>query len=271
MTDAPCESPFEGRVIFVLGSRRTGTTWLQELLLAHPATVGVPTVEVEPGRLDPRETVIMGALEAIWLNAHNADSEGVSAYLEHDEVIAVMRRFCDALFSRARDTYNPGAEWFVEKSPSNIARLPLIAAVYPDAWFISVVRDGRDTVRSLMDSPMAPATVADAAREWVEVLDDLQRYRHLLRRFRQVRYEVMLGDPVAAAADLFQWLGLAGSDDVMKAVEERSKRPVARFGAAGPIGSGKWMQLPAHERATIVDIAGDWLAELGYLDGDSLG
>ena len=74
MSDAPCASPFEGRVIFVLGSRRTGTTWLQELLLAHPAVVAVPTVEVEPGRLDPQETVIMGALEAVWLSAHNADS-----------------------------------------------------------------------------------------------------------------------------------------------------------------------------------------------------
>jgi len=114
VTEAPCESPFEGRVIFVLGGRRTGTTWLQELLLAHPATIAVPTVEVEPGRLDPSETVIMGALEAVWLNAHNADREGLPAYLELDEVIAVMRRFCDSVFARARDTYKPGAEWFVE-------------------------------------------------------------------------------------------------------------------------------------------------------------
>jgi Sulfotransferase family len=266
VSEALYASPFEGRVIFVLGSRRTGTTWLQELLLAHPAVVTVPTVEVAPGRLDPSETVIMGALEAVWLNAHNANSEGLPAFLEQDEIIAVMRRFCDSLFARARDTYNPGAEWFLEKSPSNIARLPLITSLYPDAWFIHVVRDGRDAVRSLMDTPMAPPTVADAAAEWVDVLDELQRYRHLLRRFRQVRYEAMLGDPVAAAADLFQWLGLKGSDDVLQAVEERSKRQVARFGATGPIGAGKWMELPAHERARVLDIAGDWLAELGYID-----
>jgi hypothetical protein len=56
------------------------------------------------------------------------------------------------------------------------------------------------------------------------------------------------------------------SEDVLMAVEERSKREVARFGVTGPIGSGKWMQLPANQRAKIVDIAGDWLAELGYID-----
>ena len=29
------ESPFDSRVIFILGTPRTGTTWLQELLLAQ--------------------------------------------------------------------------------------------------------------------------------------------------------------------------------------------------------------------------------------------
>ena len=266
MTEAPCGSPFEGRVIFVLGSRRTGTTWLQELLVAHPAIAGVPPVEVEPGSIDPREPVIMGALEEFWRNAHDAEGEGVPAYLEGDEIIAVMRRFCDSLFTRARDAYKQGAVWFVEKSPSNTKRLPLITSVYRDAWFISVVRDGRDAVRSLMDTPMAPLTVSEAAAEWVTALDDLQRYRHLFRRFRQVRYEAMLQDPVGAAVGLFEWLGLECSDEILSAVEERSKREVARYGVTGPIGSGKWMALPPHERAKIVDIAGDWLAELGYID-----
>jgi len=269
VTAAPCESPFDGRIVFVLGSRRTGTTWLQELLVAHPAMVGVPPVEVEPGSIDPREPVVLGALEEFWKNAHDTEREGVSAYLEREEILAVMRRFCDNLFARARDTYKPGAVWFVEKSPSNTKRLPLIASVYPDASFISVIRDGRDAVRSLMDTPMAPLTVAEAAGEWVTSLDELQRYRHLLRRFRQVRYEAMLGDPVAAAADLFDWLGLECGDDVLGAVEQQSKREVARYGATGPVGPGKWMQLPAHERATILDIAGDWLTDLGYIDAPS--
>ena len=268
MTEARHEGPFEDRVIFVLGSRRTGTTWLQELLVAHPAIAGVPPVEVEPGSIDPREPVILGALEAFWLNAHNADREGLPAYLPPDETIAAMRRFCDNLFARARDTYNPRAEWFVEKSPSNTKRLPLVTSVYPDAWFISVVRDGRDAVRSLMDTPMAPPTVDEAAAEWVAGMDKLQLYRHLLRRFRQVRYEAMLQDPVGAAVELFEWLGLECGEDVLEVVERRSKREVARYGTTEPIGSGKWMQLPAHERTRILDIAGDWLAELGYIDID---
>ena len=263
---APCEGPFESRVIFVLGARRSGTTWLQELLLGHPDVVGVPAVEVSPGRLDAREPIIMRAIDDYWFNAHREDGDGLNAYLERDQVLTVLRRFCDRLFAEGRALYNPGAGWFVEKSPSNIRRLAMLAAIYPDAWYISIVRDGRDVARSLMGTPMAPSTAAQAAGEWVKSLDFLEQFRHLFGRFREVRYEAMLADPVAAAADLFEWLGLERNDGVLRAVEERSKREVARFDTKEPIGSGKWMRLSAHERATILDVAGDWLTELGYID-----
>jgi hypothetical protein len=266
MIAAPCESPFEGRVIFVLGTRRSGTTWLQELLLAHPEAVGVGAVEVGPGRVDPRETVIMMALEDFWANAHDAQGEGLSAFLERDEIIIAMRRFCDSLFAQARDVYKPGATWFIEKSPSNLERLPLLAAVYPDAWYVSIVRDGRDVVRSVLETPMAPLSLAEAAAQWAIGLDQLQRHRHLFPRFREVRYEAVLTDPVAYAADLLDWLGLDRTDEVLRAVEKQSKREVARFGAQDPIGPGKWLRLPARDREMILDIAGDWLTELGYID-----
>ena len=113
---------------------------------------------------------------------------------------------------------------------------------------------------------MPPHTVAKAAAEWVRSLEFIRAHRHRMPRFREVRYEAMLIDPVAAVADLFDWLGLERNDDVMRAVEERSKIEVARFSTTGPIGSGKWMQLPSRDRATILDVAGDSLADLGYID-----
>ena len=52
-------------------------------------------------------------------------------------------------------------------------------------------------------------------------------------------------------------VALAGAaTGIVMAMETRDS--LARFGATGPIGPGRWMQLPAHERARIVDIAGDW-------------
>jgi hypothetical protein len=117
-----------------------------------------------------------------------------------------------------------------------------------------------------METPMAPSSAAQAAGEWVTALNRLQKYRQLFGRFREVRYEAMLGDPVTAAADLFAWLGLACDDDVLRDVEQRSKREFARFDATDPVGAGKWTQLDDLDRTEILTVAGDWLAELGYID-----
>ena len=258
MIAAPCESPFEGRVIFVLGTRRSGTTWLQELLLAHPEVVGVGAVEVGPGRVDPRETVIMMALEDFWANAHNAQGEGLSAFLERDDIIIAMRRFCDSLFAQARDVYKPGATWFIEKSPSNLERLPLLAAVYPDAWYVSIVRDGRDVVRSVLET-----LGRRGLQELVErCCDGAARFAAAIAELDGVE----LLNEVVLNQVLFCFDSDERTDEVLRAVENQSKREVARFGAQDPIGPGKWMRLPARDRAMILDIAGDWLTELGYID-----
>ena len=117
MTGAPSESPFANRTVIVLGPVRSGTTWLVELLLAHPALAGLSW-----------ESTIFMALWDLWENAHRADGEGISAYLGPDEVAAALRGFCDRTFSVA------DGEWFVEKTPDNVNRIPLISAAYPLSW-----------------------------------------------------------------------------------------------------------------------------------------
>src|SRR5437588_5130521 len=37
------ESPLDGRMIFLVGARRSGTNWLQRTLATHPAIVSVPS------------------------------------------------------------------------------------------------------------------------------------------------------------------------------------------------------------------------------------
>ena len=97
-------------------------------------------------------------------------------------------------------------------------------------------------------------------------LNRLQKYRHLFGRFRQVRYEAMLGDPLGAVAELFAWVGLEHDGDVLTAVKQRSKLEFARFDAMDPVGPGKWTQLRERDRAEILTVAGDWLTDLGYID-----
>lgn len=244
---APCESPFADRTVVLLGPVRSGTTWLVELLLAQPAL----------GGLSWESTMFLGLWD-LWENAHRADGEGIGAYLTPEEVAVALRRFCDATFSVA------GTDWFLEKTPDNVNRLPLIATAYPDAWYIHLIRDGRDVVRSQVAAPWGTNDPADAARNWVWAIRQVRRHRWRLDRYCEVRYEDLIDDPVGQTTALLEWMGLPVDSGVSSAIKERIGHEVARYGATDRVGAGKWTQMSNADLRRIHEVAGDLLAELGY-------
>jgi hypothetical protein len=243
----PCDSRFADRTVVVLAPVRSGTTWLVELLLGHPAL----------GGLSWESTVFLGLWD-FWENAHRADGEGVGAYLGRDELAATLRRFCDSVFAAA------DAEWFVEKTPDNVNRVPLIATAYPDAWYIHLIRDGRDVVRSQVVAPWGTNDAADAARNWVWAIRQVRRHQWRLGRYREVRYEDLIGDPVGQTMALLEWMGLPVDDRVAGDVKERIGHEMARYGATDRIGAGKWREMSDADLRRVHKVAGDLLAELGY-------
>ncbi|MCU1448497.1 MAG: sulfotransferase, partial [Acidimicrobiales bacterium] len=198
-------------------------------------------------------------------NASRGDGEGISAYLSHDEVVTALRRYCDSLFATARDAHAPDATWFVEKSPPHTGWVPAMAAVYPDAWFIHLLRDGRDVVRSLLAAPFGTWDVGLAAKIWVDSVRSVRRQSWSLPRFREIRYEDLLADPTNQMQELFAWLGLDVDPTVADALVAKAAREVVRFGSTDPVGAGKWTSLAPEELAVIDAVGHDLLAELGYL------
>jgi len=267
---APGESPFEGRVVIVLGPVRSGTTWLVELLRAHPALSGLAW-----------ESTLFAGLWELWDNAHRLDGEGVSAYLGPDEAAAEVRRFCDGVFASGIDTASDidtaadidtasdiesaAAVWFVEKTPDNVNRLPLIAAVYPDAWYIHLLRDGRDVVRSQLMAPWGTDDAGEAAHNWAWAVRQVRRHQWRLARFREIAYEELLADPVPRTSELLEWMGLPVDAETVGRITERTEKQVARYGATDRIGAGKWRELDNKQLEMIERVAGDVLTDLGYV------
>lgn len=108
------------RPIIILGSLRSGTTLLGNLLKHHP------------------DVVYWEEPKHIWRHRH--------AYRRHDVLTAddatpaikqyIRREF--ASYLRAS-----GKRRFAEKTPSNCVRVPFVREVFPDALFIHLIRDGR--------------------------------------------------------------------------------------------------------------------------------
>jgi hypothetical protein len=267
MTAPPCDSVFADRTIFVLGTRRSGTTWLSELLMAHPDIGGPGTLEDAEGNFLPMESLIFGGLADLWVNTR-ADRDGVGVFMDRAAVVAALRTFCDRVFEAAREKYSPGAPWYLDKSPDNVDRIPILAETHPDAWNIHIVRDGRDVVRSLLAAPFEDiTTVGEAAARWARNVGNVIREKGRLHRLREVTYEQLLVDPVGETTRLFEWLGLAVNDEIVERVRGRVGRPVARMGSTGAPRPGRWREMDPDDLATVYELAGDVLAECGYLDG----
>jgi hypothetical protein len=154
----------------------------------------------------------------------------------------------------------------VEKTPVHTLLLDQIGEIYPDAWFIHLVRDGRDVARSASQVPFFQCpTAADGARLWTQVLTAVRAAEPSLERFREVHYEDLVLEPVAITNDLWRWVGLppsaAADHELARRVGERVS---IHAGTAQAVGSGSWRALSADSLAGVYAEAGDRLRAEGY-------
>ena len=140
--------------VYIIGSPRSGTTWLQRLLAALPNVAS------------PQETTLFKYLapmfetwqhqrrriERLAYEHENGDSlsdrvVGLPAILTDSDLITVARQMHESVRREAL-RLSPGAHVFVEKSPDHALFTELINSVVPEAYFVHVIRSPYDAVNS---------------------------------------------------------------------------------------------------------------------------
>jgi hypothetical protein len=255
------DSPLRERMIFNFGAQRSGTLWLQRIVTAHPAVAAVPS-ETELFSLG------IGPLFERFHHGLRSSTTVGQTYVDREVLLDAARDFCDAiLMGHLAD----GARYLAERSPMHAGSVDVISAVYPDARFVHIIRDGRDVARSLVSTDWGPSSVAEAAERWRWAIMSA-RAAAPEGRYRELRYEDVLEAPDRTIAALYDWLGLdyegAVLDDVLAEARVRrnqdARDPTPR--------REKWRDhfSPADVRA-FEEIAGELLAELGYASGGDAG
>lgn len=255
------------RLVFIIGAPRSGTTFLGNCLGRLP--------EISY-HLEPRLT--KAAARCVYDGSWSARRGA-----------ALFRLSYGALLLAALD----GGYRFAEKNPENSFLVPFLAAEFPDAQFVHIVRDGRDATVSHAEQPWLAAASASSgrrgqggqlhgpnARWWVEperreefrLVPDIVRSAWCWRRFTEaaldgvaglaagraaeVRYEAMVTDP-GATAD-----ALAGFLELPPASRAGLHASLAR---ARPDSVGRWHKaLGEPELADVLAEIGPLLARLGY-------
>jgi hypothetical protein len=245
----------DDRLVFVVGSPRSGTTFLAGAIGSLPGFVDLG--EVPPLKAAVPELVALPPAEAVRR----------------------LRR----LLAVARRVGLVGAVRGVEQTPELAHLVDVAAVAYPEARIVHIVRDGRDVVCSLLEKPwLRPAAGEDDAgvaygvypRFWVEperreefsTASDARRAAWAWRRYVtaaraarspvvETRYERMAEDPSGVAREL------AAQLDVPSA-------PLAdALALAHPESIGRHRRdLGEAQLADVLAEAGDLLRELGYVE-----
>jgi sulfotransferase family protein len=256
------DSPLRGRLIFVVGARRSGTNWVQRIIGSHPQAVEVPS-----------ETYLFshGIRPLAERIQHAAPGQGRTGfvYMDPEEFRDAARDFCDRVFTglMARIAPSaPGGARLVERTPDHVHHLDLIGAVYPDARVVNVVRDGRDVARSLVAQRWGPSRIDEAAEEWrsaVRAARQADRGVELV----EVRYEELLADPAGSIGPLYERLELESSPQTIDRALGESGATYNIDPTAPDVRQEKWREgMSGRELRQFERVAGAELAELGYAE-----
>lgn len=245
------------RPIFMIGCPRSGTTLCARLYGTHPNVVNWSEAGLiwDPARYyDPQADHFWGSDDV-----NQKEAKRLHATFEHHRQMS-------------------GKERFFNKHPRNSVRIDFLQAVFPDAIFIHVIRDGRAVVNSILNkieqeptrhnipfgrfckppewrSLLREDPVEQAALQWREILSYILSKKEALGdRYFEVSYEAVCANPRERFKEMFAFAGLSASESDLAGVPAELESKNFKFREA----------FNTSQLATIESVQEKLLTELGY-------
>jgi hypothetical protein len=278
---------------FVVGVSRSGTTLLRMMLDSHPHLA----VPFETHFLDAiiawgQKTLSPAQFLAIVTQAQSWPNMAIDAAVLAREVEAIapfrvpealraFYRICAARFGKNR---------WGDKTPHYLRLMAPIQEILPEAHFIHIIRDGRDTALSFRGLWWGPGDEVDAAaRFWSADINRARSQARELNHYLEIRYEDLVLRPVDTLTKIADYVAIGFDPAMLDYYKSAAGRLADMVRPIGPNGGkdldvetfrsihlntkkppdasrlGRWRtEMPDHEQQAFEAIAGSLLAELGY-------
>ena len=218
------------QLFFVAGAPKSGTTWLQRLLDAHPEVMCAGEGHIVD-KLAPLLRTAMGDYNQHQKLVTERVYEGAPYYKgltarQLDLVTMVL-----AGMIMGGRPIDEGVRCIGDKTPRYTLHLEDLRRIFPEAKFIHIVRDGRDVVVSTChhvlragdekvfqkDSANFHKWVAQFANAWATNVRAAEKFGEAHpERYWQVRYEDLHGDAAAAMGGVLRFLAVADDAGVIE-------------------------------------------------------
>jgi len=272
---------------FILGCRRSGTTWGLLLLARHPAIVGLQQIDLF------RSIVGFGKWwrhsERFGMTVISAERDGdrilegfdrrpVSDSIDQEAYYQVLRNIAVEVFDRFAASV-PGTRVVVDQEPENVRAWEEIHHTLPDAYFLHIIRDPRSVYCSQRDAHHNWASRVGTfhgdphaiAMEWCADVSRARGIREVSNRYLEVHYEDLIKDGPRELARMLEWLGLPPDDEYCRNAIEACSLDKLRTGKHAPKGFFRkgqaegWRSEMSRSELRIVEyIAGDLMEQCGY-------
>lgn len=273
--------------VFVIGSGRSGTTLLYNLLALHSQFTWISNLAdrarlPELAILNPvyrRFPVVRGRVlpsegYRLWNKAWPGHRHPASGVLTAENVSEEDARGAEMLLRRLGAGSKGPA--FLNKNTRNTRRVLFLDELFPDARFVHVIRHPGDACSSVLEVAWwphlklwirdgeTPAALAEspadearlAAELWVanvtaahEALGQLSP-----NRVREVRYEELVAGPEKILSQLLDWLGMDFEPNVLRSCGRVSTSSVGAYAK----------RLGPEQVETVYRMTGDTASDLGY-------
>lgn len=268
---------------FIVGSGRSGSTLLRLMLASH-SRIAIPKetwfltalVEQFPSDRLLQESEIVEAIAVMTNHYRWPDMELDAAEMR--------RRVANMSGVRLRNLVEVVYRWHMEvegksrwgdKTPPYIEIVPALAALFGDAKFIHLIRDGRDVAKSFQKQGWNGPWMDGYTREWLQAVELDMRLSEtpLNERILRIRYEDLVLHPEATLRRICSFIDerfeaqmLLWQGKVNGAIPDREKKFHSGLSRdMNPTDVGRWKrEMTSREIFVAEALIGTHLSYCGY-------
>ena len=279
--------------VFIIGSGRSGTTILYNLLALHPQLCWFSNLTDKFPRLPQLSIVhrvldmpvVAGSMRREFVRRTRPSlrpGEGDNIYhycgfddktkmTKEDLTAEMQRKFTGVIKNYLQAT---GKERFLNKQTANTQRIQVIDKMFPDAFYIHIIRDGRAVANSLLHVDWwddivvwwlgyGPSDWASMGKEpielcglhWQRDVQEILENRHLFEdRYLELRYEELVEDTHGIMKRLLPFCELDDTPTFFRYLPKSM-----------PSMNRKWeTELDERQQLVLWQTIGDFMVQLGY-------
>jgi UDP-3-O-[3-hydroxymyristoyl] glucosamine N-acyltransferase len=200
---------------FIVGCGRSGNTLLRTMINSHPDIAIPPETEFIVDATQPGLDAV-GVCDAVSKHLRIID-----LHIDVDEWrkdVQALEPFTAAQALRelyARYARRFGKSRYGDRTPYYSEHLPLIAATFPEARAIHLIRDGRDVAASMKPLWFGPNNAGDLADHWRNTINTIRASAEFMP-ILEVRYEQLIREPRSVLAEVLDFCELTWNDSVLQ-------------------------------------------------------